>query len=605
MEPAPDEEKEEEKEEEEEEVAQEAADVVNEQGVPAANVPDQSIDLPAPPVTSRVHRSGKIYAAVEGNLSSKKATSLYGEEAVTESEEKEMLGLYKMGAFDPVNYDDLKPEQKKNIIPSHLFLKRKTDANGVFVKLKARLVAGGNVQDRSLPIYESITSPTVSLTALNIVAAIAAKESRQVVTVDVAQAYLNAEMGDTEVFMRIEPKLGKILNNIDSKFKGCASKSGAVYVRLRKALYGCIESALLWFNTISKFMRSAGFSANTYDQCVFNKVLVSGDIITVLIYVDDLFVTCVDGNAVEDFLSDLKKRFGTTTEHRGKTHSFLGMFFDFTEPGRVTISMDGYIADLLEFCDVGDHTAKTPATSNLFVVSEVNEDNPLLEDKDARFFHTVVAKLLYLAKRVRSDTLGATVFLTGRVQCPTVEDQDKLARVVKYINGSKSLSLTLEMHFDNIAAYVDASYAVHHDLKSHTGVVLTLGKGAVYVGSSKQKIVAKSSTEAELIALSDAHGEILWTRSFLNEVLMNNRTGKPAIIYEDNMSTIAILKSRKTFTQRTKHINIRYFFIRDCIFRGEAIVVHKPTGDMIADIHTKAIQGKLFLHLRKLLLNHT
>ena len=124
----------------------------------------------------------------------------------------------------------------------------------------------------------------------------------------------------------------------------------------------------------------------------------------------------------------------------------------------------------------------------------------------------------------------------------------------------------MEMHFDNIAAYVDASYAVHHDLKSHTGVVLTLGKGAVYVGSSKQKIVAKSSTEAELIALSDAHGEILWTRSFLNEVLMNNRTGKPAIIYEDNMSTIAILKSRKTFTQRTKYINIRYFFIRDCIF---------------------------------------
>ena len=124
--------------------------------------------------------------------------------------------------------------------------------------------------------------------------------------------------------------------------------------------------------------------------------------------------------------------------------------------------------------------------------------------KEAKKFHTVVAKLLYLAKRTRIDILLAIAYLCTRVKSPTTGDLTKLGRVLKYLNGTAEQVLVLRPSTElKLEGYIDASFGCHPDGKSHTGLVVTLGGCTVLCMSSKQKLVTRDSTEAELVGLSD------------------------------------------------------------------------------------------------------
>jgi hypothetical protein len=149
-------------------------------------------------------------------------------------------------------------------------------------------------------------------------------------------------------------------------------------------------------------------------------------------------------------------------------------------------------------------------------------------------------------------------------------------------------------------AWIDASFAVHEDMKSHTGAVIGIGKGPFYAKSCVQRLNTKSSTEAELVGVSDAAGQLLWTRQFLEE---QGYELPPATLYQDNMSTIALLNNGRSGSERTRHIAIRYFFLKDRIDSREVRVEYLPTGDMVADILTKPLQGAKFIELRDKLLN--
>jgi hypothetical protein len=149
--------------------------------------------------------------------------------------------------------------------------------------------------------------------------------------------------------------------------------------------------------------------------------------------------------------------------------------------------------------------------------------------------------------------------------------------------------------------WVDASFAVHPDMKSHTGGVMTLGKGAMYGTSTRHKINTKSSTEAELVGINDVMPQVLWTRYFLEA---QGYGVQESIIYQDNQSTMLLAENGKaSSSRRTRHINIRYFFVKDKIASGEVTVKYCPTGEMVADYFTKPLQGALFTKLRNIIMN--
>jgi len=175
------------------------------------------------------------------------------------------------------------------------------------------------------------------------------------------------------------------------------------------------------------------------------------------------------------------------------------------------------------------------------------------------------------------------VFLFTRVQSPDVDDYKKLTRVMKYICNTRDITLTMEAG-DGPKWWVDSSIAVHPDMRSHSGIFMTLGKGTAYSASSKQKLNTKSSMEVELVAIDDSMGQILWSRHFL---VVQGEHVPTTTIYQDNKSTILLAENGKTSSSKwTKHLNIRYFFVMDKIKKGEVKVMYCPMQEMLGDFFT-------------------
>ena len=544
---------------------------------------------------------GRWARYVYANMTIKEAISETGSTALEEII-REMKNIHvERRRFQPTMREDLSEDEYKRAITSRMFLKNKYRADGTFEKIKARLVAGGHLQDRD--IYSNGGSPTAATSSVMAVSALAAHEGRSVGTVDFPSAFLNCDMpeGSEKVYMKLDKFLTMIMTEIDEAFIPYVNKDGTSLVTLRKALYGCVESARIWNDKLHGEFTEMGFMRNPYDKCVYNREDKQGNKSTMLVHVDDVFISAGDDEQRDKIMKEIEDRFGELTKQKGKLLNFIGMTFDYTVTKKVKITMKGYVDDLIEFINKREDfkgIAADPAKSDLFEV----QGGSLLDDKEREFFHTLTAKLLYLGKRVRPDILLAVSFLCKRVQVATDMDIIKLRRVAQYIRGTQELGIQLEAtHIPEVISYVDASYGVHADFKSHTGSTMGIGKGPICSKSSTQKLNSKSSTESELIALSDSMGHVIWLRNFIT-CQGYDKIG-PAVIGQDNRSTIQLAKNGQANSDATRHIAIRYFFVNDRIKSNEVELRWIATQDMIADILTKPIQGSKFKELRALLLN--
>ena len=303
---------------------------------------------------------------------------------------------------------------------------------------------------------------------------------------------------------------------------------------------------------------------------------------------------------VDEVITKLTEKYRDLTVHRGRIHDYLGMRFDFSKEGEVFISMEAYINEILKDTGIKD-TADTPATQNLF---DIEEDSALLSNRERESFHKKVAQCLYAVTRTRPDASLPVIFLTTRVLAPTIQDQMKLDRILKYFNGTKELGVFLGLSEENdlrVICYADASHGTHFNGKSHSGVIISHGRGSILAKSMKQKIVCRSSTESELVALSDATSLAAYELQFMKSLGIKITN---AHLYQDNTSTIRLAFNGKSCSDRTKHIKLRYFFIKQYIDSGEFEVTHCSTEMMVADILTKPLQGKQFKHLRDKLLGY-
>ena len=204
---------------------------------------------------------------------------------------------------------------------------------------------------------------------------------------------------------------------------------------------------------------------------------------------------------------------------------------------------------------------------------------------------------LYLSQQGRPDIRTAIAFLCGRLHNPDKDDYKKLTRMIIYLHGMKGLILTLWANDDGIIRWwIDASYAVHDDMKGHTGATLSQGKGGIYSGSWKQRLVAHSSMESKLVGVYDVLPQILWTKQFLEE---QGRLDSATIVYQDNTSPILLERNgRSSSRKRIKHMNIQYFYVTEQIKKKAIHVTHCPTEEMVSDFFMKPLQGSLFIKMR-------
>jgi hypothetical protein len=476
----------------------------------------------------------------------------------------------------------LDPGVNVRTIPSQLFLKAKHDAKGNFVKMKGRLVAGGHRQLRNAT---DVSSPTVSTEALFTVIAVSAAKGHRIATVDVEAAFLECDIDD-EIHMRLPPEICAILVAEDASLVKYRRRDGSIVVKLAKALYGTVQAAKLWYEKLTSVFLSNGFHANNYDRCVFYKRH-NGENIMVTVHVDDVLISSTSDVGVKHCVSILTKSFTSINVNYDPVVEYLGMRIESSAIG-VSITMPGYTEDcvkaFLPFDSIGK--SSTPADGKLF---DIDEASPSLSSERREAFHSIVAKVLYLGVKVRPDLLPVTSFLSSRVSKPTESDWSKLRQMLSYLSSTANYGLFYHFGHDvELTAYIDASHGTHMcDGTGRTGVVITLAGGAVCCKSSKQRVVTLSSTEAELVALTEGTNHVLWLRNLMSDLNLIDRG--PTLVYEDNTSTISLVVSEKTRQQRTRHLNCKYFAIRERIRDKSIVLQHLSGKEMLADILTKGI----------------
>ena len=232
---------------------------------------------------------------------------------------------------------------------------------------------------------------------------------------------------------------------------------------------------------------------------------------------------------------------------------------------------------------------ETPAAPYLF---DINTDAVLLPEPLQ--FHSTVAKLIYISTRTRQDLLTTISLLSKRVLHPTQDDWIKLQRAVRYLENTKTQNLKLGLTIPlTKRTHIDASFAVHSDYKSHTGICISLGVGIFYAKSTAQKINTTSSCQAEMVA----HAKGLQQSIFSAYFLAGQGYPMPQIIVnQDNQSTIKLISTGKN-SELTRHVQIGYYCVKDLIDRGLTTIVYYPTENMIADFFTQPLQGTLFIHM--------
>ena len=536
----------------------------------------------------------EIWEAVMTQVSMNRGLQLFGEDGA-KAVRKEMEQLHRMRTLKPMG--EPTREEKRQALRYLMYLKKKNCG-----RIKGRGCADGRRQRETTP-KSSATSPTVSIEAVFMTAMIDASEGRDIAVVDIPGAYLHADM-DELVIVRFEGKMAEMLVLIDPKiYKPYVQvdRSGkkVLYAKLRKALYGCLRSGLLFWKNLTDFLKQLGFCLNPYDTCVANKII-RGTQCTIVWHVDDLKISHLDREVVTEVIELLTAKYGKLQVNRGKVHDYLGMKLDFTQSGSVKIVMEDYVEKIIS--EAGEEfkgNAVTPAKNNLF---NINNVSPYLDDAKAQFFHTLTAKLLFLAKRARPDILTAVAFLTTRVKNPTAEDQEKLKRVIMYLQFTPKLCLKLEcQNTKELLWRADGSHGVHPDMRGQTGGMFTMGKGSVYSTSTRQKLNTKSSTETELVAAGEVLTQALWSRNFLHEQLGDKGT---ISLMQDNMSAIILEKNGiPSSGKNMRHLSIRAFWIADHFEKGEVKIDYEPTEEMVADFFTKPLQGSAFHKFRRVILN--
>jgi hypothetical protein len=508
----------------------------------------------------------------------------------------ELKQMYDKGVMTTVLYYDIPTEHKKKIIQSIIFLKDKFKADGTFDKVKARLVAMGNMQISNI-FTEKTDSPTANLLSIMVLLCLAASLAWHVIVADFAGAYLNAflELGDS-IYMALPKKTIEIWLEITGESRhNVMSRNGRLYVKLNKALYGLKQSAMLWFQTIAAFLRAMGYQQLGSDQCVFYRRDNKDGMLILALYVDDVLLISNREYMMENFLSDMTRQYGDMSVQRGDKISFLSMSITIdNNRGTINVDQNVYIKKCItEFETAHGTLTKSTYPVNLDIFVEDRGDKSLLSDKQSLDYLSLVMTLMFAAIRTRPDILLGVTFLATKVKSPTKRDWNDLTRIFGYLKASPEFSLSFQRGQGcRLEIYADASFKVHDDTCGHSGMIIKLFGNLIYFKSGKQKLVTKSSTEAELIALDDAATYSAWLRTFLSEV--NLSPDGPTIIYQDNKSTMVMAENGRGEFKRTKHIANRFYWVKQFIDGNEVVLIYLPTDDMLADFMTKAIKGKKF-----------
>ncbi|GJZ16866.1 retrovirus-related pol polyprotein from transposon TNT 1-94 [Tanacetum coccineum] len=413
------------------------------------------------------------------------------------------------------------------------------DENGVVIKNKARLVAQGYRQEEGID-YDETFAPVARLEAIRIFLAYAAYMGFMVYQMDVKSAFLNGKISE-EVYVQQPPGFES------SEFPNHVCK-------LDKALYGLKQAPRAWYETLSKFLIQHKFVRGTIDNTLFTYKTKS-DVIIVQIYVDDIIFGSTSDKMSKQFAKLMTKKYEMSM--MGELTYFLG--FQIKQDFRgISICQEKYVKDLLKKYDLADSAS---VKCLMLPPNNLGPDESGVSVNET-LFRGMIGSLMYLTAS-RPDIQFSTCLCARYQANPKESHLVAVKRIFRYLKGTPNLGLWYPKGsgFD-LKAYSDSDYAgCNLDRKSTLGGCQILGGKLVCWSAKKQSSVAMSSAEAEYVDAAGCCAQVLWIKSQLaNYDVLYDKVP----IFCDNTRAIAI-SNNPVLHSRTKHIDIRYHFIRDHI----------------------------------------
>lgn len=458
----------------------------------------------------------------------------------------------------------------RKAIGSRWVFKVKRGPDGKVLKYKARLVAQGFTQREGIDFAETY-SPVVRQESIRVAINIATQHQWQIHHLDVVAAYLNGVL-EEEIFMAQPPEFGDGTQRV---------------LRLRKGLYGLRQSGRVWYYRAHIEFLKLGLICLDADQGLYFMVTKSGDMVIICIYVDDLVVTASTIALLTFMKAQLTAIFKMTDD--GEIGYILGIKVEHS-PTQVKLHQSAYVDKLVNrFGLTNTRPAFTPIMAGFD--AEIADESPELSQAKKQLYQQLIGALMYAALGTRPDISFALQLLSRSLASPTIMHLTAAQHVLRYLKTTSTYGIVYlkgkQGDGDELLVYCDADYAGDRATgKSTSGIITLLNDGIITWSTRKQDCIALSTLESEYVAICEAAKETAWLRELLNE--LHHAQADPTIIYSDNTGAISY-SGNSTSHRRTKHINVRYHFIRKMIADKQAIVKYIPTTEQLADILTKAL----------------
>ncbi|CAB3224317.1 unnamed protein product [Arctia plantaginis] len=448
--------------------------------------------------------------------------------------------------------------------------------DGSIDKYKARLVIRGFSQKKGLDYYETF-SPVAKTSTIRALLSIAAQENLSLCQFDVSTAFLYGKLKE-DIYMKPP--------------EGYSNNDGKV-CKLKRSLYGLKQAPRCWNSTITEHILKVGFIQSEGDPCLFkregkNKLLIA-------LYVDDGLIASASSKETEKFLDEMRQRFKITTKCGSY---FLGIEIERKVDGSIKIDQKSYAKKLLQrFGMQNCKAAVTPIVKDNVLASKDNTD---IHDFPYR---QVVGALSCLMVGTRPDIAFAVGIVSRKLDNPTSEDVARVKRILRYVKGTLEYGITYKSSTveRGLRCYSDADHGGDETTgRSTSGMICLNANGAIAWQSKRQTTVAISSTEAEIIAASEAAREVIWLKRIMN-FMQSNTQKEITPLFIDNESAIRLAYDPPYEAhQRTKHIRLKHFFVRQCVLEKDIKVEKVDTKNQLADFLTKPLFKPRLLELCKL-----
>ncbi|KAM2004372.1 hypothetical protein ACFX15_027830 [Malus domestica] len=495
------------------------------------------------------------------------------------SMDEEMKSLHKNETWNLVQL----PKGKKAIGCKWVYAKKMESLGKDNVRFKARLVAKGYAQKEGID-YNEIFSPVVKHSSIRILLALVVQFDLELAQLDVKTAFLHGDL-EEEIYMS-QPEGFKVVGKENWVCK------------LEKSLYGLKQSPRQWYKRFDRFMIGQKYTRSHYDHCVYFRNLQDGTFIYLLLYVDDMLIACKSKVEIERLKTQLSNEF--EMKDLGEARKILGMEIERNRAkGKISLCQKQYLKKVLQRFRMNENSkpVSTPLASHFKLSASMSPKTVEESQYMAQIpYANVVGSLMYAMVCIRPDISQAVSIVSRYMHNPGKGHWQAVKWILRYILGTVNVGLLFQQDKVTgqcVVGYVYSDYAGDLDKRrSTTGFVFTIAGGLVSWRSSLQSTVALSTTEAEYMAVTEAIKEAIWLQGLLDDLGVQQ---DHVDVHCDSQSAIHLAKNQ-VHHARTKHIDVRFHFVREIIDEGDILLQKIGTADNPADMLTKPVSLLKFKH---------